>query len=169
MTAVYRKLSFMNYPRYRVGTDGSVWRWKKTKREWKQLTPVDSCGRMLLNLSNDDGPKTFSVHRLILFAFVGMCPEGMEACHNDGNHQNNCVNNLRWDTHVNNEKDKKRHGTHNEGTRHYGAKLTEDQVREIRIKYAGGDYSLSQLAKEYKIAIMTVQPLIKRRTWKNVR
>lgn len=39
------------------------------------------------------------VHSLVLEAFVGARQEGMEACHNDGNRQNNRVDNLRWDTH----------------------------------------------------------------------
>lgn len=46
-----------------------------------------------------DGVQQFQyVHRLILEAFNGPCPEGMEACHNDGNAANNTLSNLRWDT-----------------------------------------------------------------------
>lgn len=52
------------------------------------------------------------VHRLVLEAFVGPCPEGMEACHNDGNPANNRLENLRWDTRRNNILDAIRHGTH---------------------------------------------------------
>jgi hypothetical protein len=49
--------------------------------------------------------KRYGVHRLVLEAFIGPCPEGMECCHNDGNPKNNSIDNLRWDTHINNVKD----------------------------------------------------------------
>lgn len=54
------------------------------------------------------------VHRLVLEAFVGPCPDGMEACHGDGVRTNNALRNLRWDTRSENHRDKVRHGTHSE-------------------------------------------------------
>ncbi|GJJ22261.1 NUMOD4 motif-containing HNH endonuclease [Mycolicibacterium mageritense] len=39
-----------------------------------------------------------NIHRLVLDAFVGPCPDGMEACHNDGDRANARLDNLRWDT-----------------------------------------------------------------------
>lgn len=53
----------------------------------------------------------FCVHTLVLSAFVGACPDGLECCHNDGNPANNHVNNLRWDTRKSNVHDMIRHGT----------------------------------------------------------
>jgi hypothetical protein len=50
-------------------------------------------------------------HRLVLEAFVGPCPPGMEACHNNGDPSDNRVTNLRWDTRSNNTLDAVRHGT----------------------------------------------------------
>lgn len=52
------------------------------------------------------------VHRLVLEAFVGPCPDGMECCHNDNNRLNNLVSNLRWDTRYNNVQDTRAAGTH---------------------------------------------------------
>ena len=49
------------------------------------------------------------VHRLILEAFVGPCPVGFEACHYDGNPANNKLYNLRWDTRLGNNLDRRRH------------------------------------------------------------
>ena len=51
------------------------------------------------------------VHQLVLEAFVGPQPNGKLGCHEDGNHQNNHVNNLRWGSHGSNMQDKRRHGT----------------------------------------------------------
>lgn len=51
------------------------------------------------------------VHRLVLEAFVGPCPDGMYCCHNDGNKLNNRLDNLRWDTPSSNALDRVKHGT----------------------------------------------------------
>ena len=71
-------------------------------------------------------------HKLVMDAFVGPRPVGMECCHNDGNPNNNHLNNLRWDTSKNNHADKVKHGTTNRGERCGAAKLAQKQVDEIR-------------------------------------
>lgn len=58
-------------------------------------------------------PTAHVAHRLVLTAFVGPCPDGMQACHNDGDKSNNRLSNLRWDTPSSNTLDLVRHGTHN--------------------------------------------------------
>lgn len=50
------------------------------------------------------------IHRLVLEAFVGPRPDGMECCHGDGDPANNCLNNLRWDTRSANVLDDYKHG-----------------------------------------------------------
>ena len=69
-------------------------------------------GYFKLALSTDGVAKTKVVHKLVLMTFGGPQPEGMEACHNDGDTSNNRSDNLRWDTHQNNMRDKIEHGTH---------------------------------------------------------
>lgn len=78
-------------------------------RELKQTTNHKGYRIVRLSLS---GKKTHKrVSRLVLETFVGPCPEGMVACHNDGVKTNNYLSNLRWDTPSENNKDKVRHGT----------------------------------------------------------
>lgn len=65
-----------------------------------------------------DGRVTMrTVHSLVLEAFVCPRPEGMHACHSDGNPTNNTVGNLRWDTPSANQWDNVRNGTHHNGTK----------------------------------------------------
>lgn len=52
------------------------------------------------------------VHRLVLEAFVGPCPEGMETCHRNGVKTDNRVENLYWGTSSENNDDIVRHGRH---------------------------------------------------------
>lgn len=67
-------------------------------------------GRLGVNLRG----KNHKVHVLVLTAFKGPRPRGMEGCHGDGNHTNNKLDNLRWDTRSSNTKDSVKHGTHKE-------------------------------------------------------
>lgn len=69
-------------------------------------------GRLQIDLYQNGIRTTVEVHRLVLLAFFGPCPEGMEGCHTDGDHTNNDVRNLRWDTRRENNLDAVRHGTH---------------------------------------------------------
>jgi hypothetical protein len=171
---IYKSLDFMGYPMYRVGNDGSVWSCyvhgpgSRTCGVWTKKKPTSDGSRCVVNLS-DGKLKTYTVSRLVLFAFVGPCPEGMECCHNDGNHTNNQVDNLRWDTPKENQADRAKHGTSNQGVRNRSAKLNEEQVREIRRLYATGGFSLSMLARKYQVTVPTIHPIVQRRTWKHVK
>jgi hypothetical protein len=46
------------------------------------------------------------VHQIVLEAFRGPCPPGMESCHADGVPAHNCLENLRWGTKAENAADK---------------------------------------------------------------
>lgn len=72
------------------------------------------------------------VHRMVLEAFVGPCPEGMVTCHNNGIRTDNRVENLRWDTQAANLLDKIKHGKHQNGEQNPIAIFTDEQVLEIR-------------------------------------
>lgn len=108
---VYKSLDFLGLANYRVGTDGSVWS-SSRKRPWFKLADrPDSKGRLYVSLGWIDGKsQPWAVAHLVLLAFVGPRPCGLESCHKDGNHLNNTPGNLRWDTHQSNMKDRSRHG-----------------------------------------------------------
>ena len=67
-------------------------------------------GYFAATLHRDGRRKNRMVHHLVLEAFVGPCPPGMECCHNNGDPSDNRVENLRWDTKKSNMQDIKRHG-----------------------------------------------------------
>jgi hypothetical protein len=56
------------------------------------------------------GPHYF-VHRLVLMAFVGRCPDGQEGLHKNGDAGDARLVNLRWGTPSENARDRIRHGT----------------------------------------------------------
>lgn len=90
------------------GRDGRTWDLTGGPR----ATFPDAKGYPRVVLCRDDRGKTFKVHRLVLEAFVGPCPPGMEACHADDNPRNLNIANLRWDTKSANQLDKVRNGGH---------------------------------------------------------
>lgn len=71
-----------------------------------------SNGYMAIRLHVNGVGKTMYAHRIVLEAFVGPCPDGMETCHKDGDPTNNKLDNLRWDTSSENNLDQVRIGTH---------------------------------------------------------
>lgn len=69
-------------------------------------------GHVLVILSAAGQRKTRTVHRLVLEAFVGPRPDGLEACHGPGGGGDNHLTNLRWDTHSANVRDSVADRTH---------------------------------------------------------
>lgn len=83
--------------------------WHKHRAKIKKLTPTKA-GYLLVTLWKNNKGTTFGLHQLKLMVLVGPCPEGMEACHNDGNVSNNDLDNLRWGTTQSNIMDNHLHG-----------------------------------------------------------
>jgi hypothetical protein len=133
-TETVRYLPVPGFPNYRVGDDGSVW--SRFRGPWKRMkTPVNKRGRPYVHLSRGDrGKHRWDVCRLVLWAFVGPCPPGMECCHfPDRNPANNQLGNLRWDTHLANMRDMAI-----SGNRRKREVLTEEQTMEaIRLLESG--------------------------------
>lgn len=125
--------------------------------------------------------RTRYIHRLVLEAFVGPCPDGMECRHLDGDRTNNRLDNLCWGTPVDNWNDKFRHGTAVparaqrtdpsktpiRGSRHWLAKLTEDKVAQIRSRLAAGEKG-NALAREYGVSPSVICVIRKGRAWNHV-
>lgn len=69
-------------------------------------------GHQLVALSVNGVATSLFVHRLVLAAFVGPCPDGMEGLHWDDDKLNNKLTNLRYGTRGDNLRDMVRNGRH---------------------------------------------------------
>jgi hypothetical protein len=94
------------------------------RRPARLLTPSpDSEGYLKVALtpaSLDGTPQkaiSCRVHVLVLGAFVGPCPDGMEGCHGNDIPTDNALVNLRWDTPIANRADQARLRTGNTSDR----------------------------------------------------
>lgn len=105
------------------------------------------------------------VHRIVLEAFVGPCPEGMESRHMNGIRGDNRASNLQWSTHIDNVWDRDRHGTMVHGEENNFSRLSRSQVKEIREKYASGLYRQHDLAGQYGITQTGIGYIVRGTVW----
>lgn len=177
MTIEYRTLE--QYPGYRIGNDGSVWsclkdvdgariagrRYELTS-EWKQLKPeiLKRGNRARYALTHESGlrDRIFGA-RLVLLAFVGPCPDGMEACHENGDCTNDALYNVRWDTPESNKEDLIKHGVVIGGQ----SKLTEQDKLDIIEMRSCGE-SVADLASDFDVDETTIRRVIKQHETNNV-
>ena len=54
------------------------------------------------------------------------------------------------------------------GSLNHGAKVSEDDVREIRRAYASGEWTLERLGIRYGMTMQGIAAIVKRKTWKHV-
>jgi hypothetical protein len=107
-------------------------------------------------------------HRLVLTAFAGEPPTAKHhAAHLDGNPRNNRLSNLCWKTAKENDLDKDRHGTRQNGVKHGMVKLTEDQVMEIRRLRTEG-VSGVELAKKYNVTPTAISTIATGKSWSHL-
>lgn len=162
---------------YRIGDDGTVWTCLKhngpNKRhqsdEWQVLSPkVHSRDYLCLSLLCDDGKQRMKyVHRLVLEAYHGPCPDGMESRHLNGDKSDCRAKNLGWGTPAQNAADRISHGTSGKGDNHSQAQLTELQVIELRQRYGRGE-RICTIARSTGIRYGTIQMALTGKTWKHL-
>lgn len=133
-------------------------------------TTPDNFGYLRVTLYNNIKKKNLRIHRLVLEAFVGPCPDGMESCHNDGNTSNAVITNLRWATHASNLDDKKQHGTQTDqsGSYNNNAKMNESQVLEVKRMLKFGKYLQKEIAKQFGISKIVISDINTSKTWSHV-
>jgi hypothetical protein len=73
---------------------------------------INADGYVTVALCRDNIRTMARLHRLVLEAFIGPCPEGFDGCHWDDIKTNNALSNLRWDTKSANTYDRIRNGHH---------------------------------------------------------
>lgn len=150
--------------RYLISDSGEVL--SLLKRKPRKMRPIAMGKYQGVQITDDCGQRVHRyLHRLVLEAFVGTAPGGMEARHLDGNRFNNTVSNLAWGTRKENHADKRRHGTTAKGERNPQAKLTPEAVEQMRSMYASGGWTYKRLAAHFGVSTMTALRAVKGESW----
>ena len=111
------------FPDYEVSNHGNVRSYRKSETKVKLLKPYFNqpkserdrgrLSHLMVSIYDADNEKNcYLVHRLVMLAFIGPCPNGYECLHIDGNPMNNRLDNLRYGTRRENINDSIKHGTH---------------------------------------------------------
>ncbi len=169
----------IEFPGYAVGNDGTPWtQWlvlynesgrggarKIRTQAWQRAATWSAQGYRRLGLDTGTKKGEYYVHTLVLTAFIGTCPPGMEACHDPDRTRNNCrLDNLRWGTRLENRQDCIRHGMQARGERQGHHKLTEAEVRMIMKRLLAGEKQYD-LADEYGVKQPAISNIKHYKTW----
>ncbi len=106
-------------------------------------------GHLTVVLGREYG--SMPVHAAVALTFLGPRPAGKDVCHNDGNPQNNCIENLRYDNRTANILDVYRVGGR-------WRKLSLEEIREIRELMDQGAVG-SEVARQFKVSPSTVSKI----------
>lgn len=126
------------------------------KKNGKLVTPHENNGYLRVALVQNGRGKSVAVHRLVLLAFVGPCPEGMIGLHNDDVRENNRIDNLRWGTYQDNVQDAIGNGRFR--------RLGDQEVKDIR----ESKLSDRDAAKKYNMSEMAIFNIRAKVTYRNV-
>lgn len=151
-----------DYPAYEVSS------WGRVRRGSRVLKTGLSHGYQIVTLSQGSNVRTAKVHRLVADAFLGRPPfDGALVAHNDGDQANNRVSNIRWASALENQADRIRHSSRVLGSQVFGAKLSEDDIPNIRARIANGE-GYPSIAKAYGVSVSTISLIKLQRTWTHV-
>ena len=176
MTEIWKAI--MAFPGYEVSNCGNVRSWKPpsgkgvvTAPRLLKLSPFADKPYLRVLLYVGGKPKVRRVHHLVLEAFRGPCPEGMQGCHNDGNPANNNASNLRWGTIQSNADDREFHGTQVRGESVGNAELTRDQALEIKERVRTGQWRRgdgTRFAEKFGVGNSAISAVKNNITWNHV-
>lgn len=161
-------------PAYEVSDRGRVRTWKVRGRgknlsdKPKIMSPAQrKSGYLCVCLRHEGRSRTCDVHVLVLLAFYGPKPKGKESCHKNGLSLDNRASNLYWGTHVENCFDRICHGNAPRGEKHGRARLSDDDVRNIRRRFMSGE-NPKVIASSFGISYAHALDVAKGRKWRHV-
>ena len=124
-------------------------------------------GYLQARMTRGGVPTQKMVHRLVVEAFIGPVEKGFQVDHKNGIKTDNRVENLEIVTPKQNVRHCHATGlTLNHGETHCDAKLTFDDVRDIRRR--AGTVSQADMAREYGVDASCISRIVSRKAWRNV-
>ena len=130
---------------------------------------LDKYGYLTVGLCRDRKRAHARVHRLVAEAFLGQAPSPEhEANHKNGIKTDNRVENLEWVTPLENNMHAAENGLKARGEAHGSARLTEDDVKEIRRLHAAGQRTQAELGEMFGVSQATISAIVRRETWQHI-
>lgn len=141
--------------RYEVSRGGEVWstycQGPRKAGPKKLALWIDQRGYPSVTLHSGGGKqRPVRVHRIVAKAFLGEPPPGSTVNHIDADKTNNHASNLEYVSMEGNRQHAHEAGLFLNGERHPRAKLTDEDVEEIRRRVAGGE-SKASVARSFGV------------------
>jgi hypothetical protein len=122
-------------------------------------------GYVRVTLSYKGRKQNRFIHHLVLMAFTGPGGFGLECRHLDNNPSNNNWENLVWDTPTKNQHDRVSNGTSLRGELNHKAKLSEEDVLEIR---QNKNIRQKEFVKKFGLSKSAISGIRNNKTWKHL-
>jgi hypothetical protein len=142
------------FENYMVSDQGRVW---SKRNEIVLKFGVNDRGYYRVTMSVSNKRVTYSVHQLVMLAFVGECPEGHEVNHINGVKTDNRLENLEYVTRSENM-------LHAVNLQLVKSKLPQNKQNKIYKMYNSGKYSMRDLANIFEVSVATIFKVL-RRMW----
>lgn len=168
-----------NFPDYIISNLGKIKR-TTTQGRWKagHLIKFGTNGKYpMVLLFSQDHRKPRYIHRLLLEAFIGPCPDGKECNHKDGNRENYSLSNLEWITKSENGLHAYRTGLKKsrigcpgkKGEKHPLHKLKDGEVYLIKKLLASHKFFHSFIAKMFRVNRVTITYIAIGKNWGHIK
>jgi len=157
------------FPHYEISNHGRIRSRKRSVPRILKLV-IGRHGYYTVVLYKRNKAYCFLVHRLVLSAFVGLCPKGHQANHKNGIKTVNELENLGWITPSDNIGHAYLNGLINlnhKGTLNPKAKLCNEEVIEIR-KLVKKGIKHRVVAEMFRISREHVSNIVCRRSWNHI-
>jgi len=125
-------------------------------------------GYVETKLSRNSQNKVVMTHRLVMLAFVGEPPKGMEVNHKNGIKNDNRLENLEYVTRSENMIHRRDVlGKGNEGENSPNAKLKDSDIPQIRLLSKAG-FTYTEIALRYGVHAVTISCVVRGKAWTHV-
>jgi len=149
---------------YQVSSFGRIRSYKyNLPRILKSRINKKGKGYKYINLSMCGKYKSFTIHRIVAFHFLGK--SNLTVNHKNGNKLNNCIENLEWVSREKNREHAKNNNLLAKGENNGRSKLTERDVKLLRYKHKKGK-GVRTLSREFKVSRDVVSKIINNTNWK---
>lgn len=159
MEELYKKVE----DNYLVSNLGKV---LNIKRKTFMKTRLDKQGYEVLILQINGESVNCKIHRLVAMAFLPNIENYPQVNHKDGDKCNNTITNLEWCTAALNNQHAFDLKLRTSGEEHYRAKLTKEDVKEIRFLLSN-KVSQRRIASMYPVGRTTIAKIANGEIWKH--
>ncbi len=161
MNEIFKQI--LRFKDYEISNLGSVKSFKH--KQVKILKPginKNGCRRAVLYRNGNIYIKDIAY--LVLLTFIGPCPKGKEVSHLNGNPLNDTLENLKWETHEENQYRKIEYDVYLKGKKSGRAKLKNKDIFQVKELLKQG-FAQRKIAMKFNVSEYAINKVKNNRPW----